>query len=181
MNLKTADLCDACADVAVCALPWRGYGQRKGFAGRIRTVRAGRDMSRVRDLVNQPGDDQVLVVDGGGSLNHALFGDVLGAIALRNGWAGLVVHGAIRDSVELDAMDLGVKALGTAPRRAERLDTGEVDVPLYFGGVNFVPGLRLVADADGVVVLPPGLSERDMAVEDAVATNATYALTGAAG
>lgn len=178
MSLKTADLCDACADVQVCALPWRGYGQRRAFAGRIRTVRAGRDMSRVRDMVNQPGHDQVLVVDGGGSLAHALLGDVLGSIAVRNGWAGCVIHGAVRDTVELASLDIGVKALGTAPRRADRLNTGEIDVPLYLGGVNFVPGQRLVADDDGVVLLPPGLSETAIAVESAMATNAAYALTG---
>ncbi len=93
-------------------------------------------MSRIRDLVAEPGHDQVLVVDGGGSLARALLGDVLAGMAQRNGWAGFVIHEAIRD----------------------------VDVALHFGGVDFVPARRLVADVDGVIVLPPGLSASDIPV-----------------
>lgn len=164
MNLKTADLCDACDDAQACVLPFRSHGQRRAFAGRIRTVRAGQDVSRIRDLVAEPGHDQVLVVDGSGSLARALLGDVLAGMAQRNGWAGFVIHEAIRDAVELDAMDIGVKALGTAPR----LGTGEVDATLRFGGVDFVPARRLVADVDGVIVSPPGLSASDIPVENAL-------------
>ena len=118
----------------------------------------------MRNAVNQPGHDQVLVIDGGGSLARALFGDVMAEIASRNGWAGLVINGAIRDSVEIDAMDIGVKALGTVPRRGERTGAGEVDVPVSFGGIEFTPGNRLVADEDGVIVLPAGVRESDIDV-----------------
>lgn len=175
MTHKTADLCDACDDAQACALPLRGYGRRRAFSGTIRTIRCFEDIALMRDLVGQSGHDQVLVIDGGGSLARALFGDVMADKALRNGWAGLVVHGVVRDSVEIDAMDIGVKALGTVPRRAGRSGAGELDVPVSFGGVTFTPGQRLVADEDGVIVLPAGLHERDIAVADALAATAAYA------
>ena len=175
MTPKTSDLCDACADAQVCTLPLRSYGQRRAFAGPIRTIRCFEDIALMRDVVGQPGHGQVLVIDGGGSLARALFGDVMADKALRNGWAGLVIHGAIRDAVEIDAMDIGVKALGTVPRRGERTGAGEVEVPLHFGGITFTPGLTLVADEDGVILLPPGLTEHDIAVADALAATAAYA------
>ena len=175
MTLKTSDLCDACDEALACALAFRGWGRRRAFAGNIRTIRCHEDIALMRDMVSAPGNGSVLVIDGGGSLARALFGDVMAANASRNGWAGLVIHGAIRDGAEIDAMDIGVKALGTVPRRGERTGAGEVDVPVHFGGVTFTPGLRLVADDDGVIVLPPGIAERDIRVEDALAATAAYA------
>jgi regulator of ribonuclease activity A len=177
MTLKTSDLCDACAEALACAMPFRSYGRRRTFAGTIRTIRCFEDIALMRDAVNQPGDDRVLVIDGGGSLARALFGDVMADIAARNGWAGLVIHGVIRDSVEIDRMEIGVKALGTVPRRGERAGSGEVDVPVQFGGITFTPGQRLVADEDGVIVLPAGLKETDIPVQGALAATASYAAT----
>ena len=178
MTLKTSDLCDACDAALPCALPLRGWGRRRSFSGNIRTIRCHEDIALMRDVVGQPGHGQVLVIDGGGSLNRALFGDVMAALAARNGWSGLVIHGAIRDGVEIDQMDVGVKALGTVPKRGERTGAGEVDVPVTFGGVTFHPGRRLVADDDGVIVLPEGISEADIEVADALAATAAYAATG---
>lgn len=175
MTLKTSDLCDACDGARASALAWRGYGRRRAFAGTIRTIRCHEDIGLMRATVGQAGHGQVLVIDGGGSLARALFGDVMAEVAMRNGWAGLVIHGAIRDSVEIDAMDIGVKALGTVPRRGERTGAGETDVPVTFGGVTFTPGHRLVADDDGVIVLPAGLTEDDIDVAGAVAATAAYA------
>ncbi|MDB5943591.1 MAG: putative regulator of ribonuclease [Ramlibacter sp.] len=175
MTLKTSDLCDACAEALACALPLRGWGRRRAFSGNIRTIRCHEDIGLMRDVVSSPGNGDVLVIDGGGSVARALFGDVMAANASRNGWAGLVINGAIRDGVEIDGMDIGVKALGTVPRRGERTGAGEVDVPVSFGGVTFTPGLRLVADEDGVIVLPHGLTERDIRVDDALAATAAYA------
>jgi len=175
MTFKTSDLCDACDGALACALPFRGFGRRRAFAGTIRTIRCHEDIALMRDVVGQPGRDQVLVIDGGGSLARALFGDVMADMAQRNGWAGLVINGAIRDAVEIDAKDIGVKALGTVPRRGERTGAGEVDVPVRFGGITFTPGHRLVADEDGVIVLPGGMVEGDIDVEGAVAATAAYA------
>ena len=172
---KTSDLCDACEDAQACTLPLRGYGAHRAFAGHIRTIRCHEDIALMRDLVNQPGFGQVLVSDRGGSMARAIFGDVMAGVASRNGWAGLVINGAIRDGHEIDGMDIGVKALGTVPKRGERKGAGEQDVAVSFGGLTFVPGRRLVADDDGVIVLPEGLTESDIRVEDVVAATAAYA------
>lgn len=180
MTLKTSDLCDACDAALACALPLRGWGRHRAFAGTIRTVRCHEDIALMRDVVAQPGHGQVLVIDGGGSLARALFGDVMAALAVRNGWSGLVIHGAIRDGVEIDAMELGVKALGTVSKRGERTGAGEVDVPVTFGGITFTPGRRLVADEDGVIVLPEGVTEDDIRVDDAIAATAAYAAAAGA-
>ena len=106
--------------------------------------------SKASDYVN----GHVLVVDGGGSLRTALVGDLIAGIAVERGWAGLVVFGAVRDSVAIDLLDLGVKALGTNPRKSTKTGSGERDVPVTFGGTTFRPRDQLWSDEDGVVVLP---------------------------
>jgi regulator of ribonuclease activity A len=111
---------------------------------------------------------------------RALFGDVMAELAARNGWAGLVIHGVVRDADELNTIDIGVKALGTVPKRGNRTGAGERDVSVHFGGVTFTPGDHLVADADGVIVLPTGLTVADIAVHDVVAATAAYAADPAA-
>lgn len=178
MTPKTADVCDACAQAQACVLPFQGYGQVRAFAGRIRTLRLDGGILPLRELVHQDGDDQVLVIDAAALGARAVFGDVMAQLALRKRWAGVIVHGYIRDSVEIDAMAIGVKALGTLPQRAELAGGGALDVPLAFGGVRFAPGARVLADADGVVLLPGGLHERDIAVADTVAATAAYARGG---
>lgn len=177
---KTTDLCDARDDVQACALLFQSYGVRRFFTGPMRTLRCHEDIGLMRDTVSQPGHGQVLVIDGGGSIARALFGDVMAELAARNGWAGVVIHGAVRDAIELNAIDIGVKALGTVPKRGSRTGAGERDVPLHFGGVTFKPGDHLVADADGVIVLPSGLRAADIEVAEVVAATAAYAAGPAA-
>jgi regulator of ribonuclease activity A len=94
----------------------------------------------------------VLVVDGQGSLHTALVGDLIAGLAQANGWAGLVVNGAVRDVEALAALDIGIKALGSNPRKSAKLGAGQVDAPVIFGGVTFRPGAQLYSDEDGVVV-----------------------------
>jgi regulator of ribonuclease activity A len=153
--MSVADLCDANEDTAeVCILPFIDYGARRSFSGPIRTVRCHEDNSLVKATLAEPGYGRVLVVDGGGSLRRALLGDMLAADAVRNGWAGVVINGAVRDTAVLAGMDLGIKALGSNPMRGAKRGEGVVDTPVAFGGVVFVPGDMLHADSDGVVVLP---------------------------
>jgi regulator of ribonuclease activity A len=154
-TISVADLCDANEDeIEVCELQFRDFGGRVAFAGPIRTVRCHEDNSLVKATLAEPGEGCVLVVDGGGSLHRALVGDVLGADAVKNGWAGIIVHGAVRDSSVLATLEIGIKALGTHPMRSVKRGDGVVDTPVAFGGVVFVPGDRLVADEDGVAILP---------------------------
>lgn len=151
----TADLVDQYgAELRVCDVQFRQFGGQRVFSGPVRTVSCHEDNGLLRDLVRTPGVGCVLVVDGGGSLHAALVGDVLAGAAVQNGWAGLVIHGAVRDSAALAGLGLGIKALGTNPRKSGKTGTGAVDVPVTFGGVTFQPGDVLHADDDGIVLLP---------------------------
>ena len=152
-GMSTADLSDAEGDrLRPCSLPWRSFGGRPSFAGQAATVACRDDNALVRGALSQPGRGQVLVVDGGGSLDTALVGDVLAGLALLHGWSGLLVHGAVRDVVGLAGLELGVFALGTNPRRGRREGTGVQGAAVTFGGVTIRPGSRVFADEDGVLV-----------------------------
>jgi len=155
----TADLCDDHGDrLQVCEPVFHVFGGRKAFHGPISTIRCFEDNSRVKEAVESPGAGHVLVVDGGGSRRRALLGDKLGEAAVRNGWAGVIIHGCIRDSAELGRMDLGIRALGTIPLRSDKRGEGERDVPVWFAGVTFRPGEFVYVDEDGVIVAPVALT-----------------------
>ncbi|MCX5336740.1 ribonuclease E activity regulator RraA [Streptomyces sp. NBC_00140] len=153
--IPTADLVDQYGTaLRVCDLQFRQFGAHRGFAGPVRTVSCHEDNGLLRDLLRTPGDGAVLVVDGDGSLRTALVGDLIAGAAQDNGWAGLVLHGAVRDSVALAGLRLGIKALGTIPRKSAKDAAGAVDTPVTFGGVTFRPGDILHADDDGIALLP---------------------------
>ena len=157
MSWTTCDLYDAHEGVArVPQIAWRDFGGRTRFAGPVVTVKCFEDNSRIKALGATPGEGRVLVVDGEGGLRCALVGDMIGADFHRNGWAGLVIWGAVRDTAELGRLDLGVKALGAIPRKSVRRGEGVVDVELAFGGVAWRPGDVLFADEDGVILLDAG-------------------------
>jgi regulator of ribonuclease activity A len=122
------------------------------MAGPISTVRCLEDNSQVKAAVESPGLGRVLVVDGGMSLRRALLGGNLAAAAARNGWAGLWIHGAVRDVAELRAQPIAIWALGHVPLPTERQGQGLRDVPLLIDGTPVRPGEHLVADEDGFVV-----------------------------
>ena len=149
----TADICDAYADrVQVCEPLFQAYGGITAMHGGVSTVRCFEDNSRVKDAVESPGQGRILIVDGGGSRRHALFGGNLGKAAVKNGWAGVIIYGCIRDSAELGGMKLALRALGTMPLRSEKRGEGERDMPVRFAGVTFRPGDYVYADEDGIVV-----------------------------
>ncbi len=159
MEIKTTDLCDAHENkVSVCSPVFRRFGGARSFHGVISTVRCFEDNSKVREALSKPGAGRVLVVDGGGSLRCALVGDQLALLAQKNGWAGIVVYGCIRDSEAMAGVPIGVRALASHPLRSLKRGVGETDVPVVFAGVTFVPGHCLYADADGVIVSPDPLS-----------------------
>ncbi|WP_347125001.1 ribonuclease E activity regulator RraA [Microbacterium sp. SY138] len=153
MPVATADLYDQLGEgIQSLSLQLRSFGRRTAFDGPIRTVRCFEDNAIVKSVLASPGEGAVLVVDGAGSLETALMGDLIAASAVANGWAGVVINGAIRDSVAIDALDLGVKALGTNPRKSAKLGAGERDVTLVITGVVFRPGAHLYSDEDGILV-----------------------------
>lgn len=153
VQVSTADLYDEHGDgLQSCSLQLRHVGGRTQFTGVVSTIRCHRDNALVKSTLNSPGEGRVLVVDGGGSLESALVGDLIAGAAVENGWAGVVVHGAVRDSVAIGGLPLGLLALGTNPRKSAKDGVGDVDVPVSFGGVEFVPGATLWADEDGILV-----------------------------
>jgi regulator of ribonuclease activity A len=153
MSSTTADLCDEMGDAVRVAEPvFRDYGGVRAFSGEIETLRVFEDNALVRPTLETAGRGRVLVVDGGGSVRTALLGGQLAALAVQNGWSGVVIFGAVRDIAELGNTRLGVKALAAAPRRSAKQGKGERGVPVKFAGVEFRPGDRLWADEDGLLV-----------------------------
>ena len=138
------------------ALPpvFKNFGGKARFAGPISTVRCLDDNSVVKAALEEPGAGRVLVVDGGASLRRALVGGNIAAGAAKNGWAGIVVDGCVRDSAELAAADVGIRALGLMPLPTDRKNQGLRDVAVQIQGVTVRPGEWLVADEDGIVVMP---------------------------
>lgn len=157
MSTATTDLSDAHTDLLHVDPLFRHFGGAHAFHGPIRTVKCHEDNSKVRELLEQPGHGAVLVVDGGGSLRCALVGGMLAELAYKNGYAGIVVFGCVRDSVELAAAPVGVMALAAHPRKSDKRNHGFVDVLVTFGGVVFTPGAWLYADDDGIVIAPKAI------------------------
>lgn len=131
---------------------FRDYGGRIAFCGPVATLRVPDDNSKVREAVESPGEGRVLVVDGGGAMGYALFGGNLGKLAEENGWAGVVINGCVRDTAELAACAIGVKALAAHPKRSDKRGRGDMDVAVNFAGIKIRPGDWLYADGDGIVV-----------------------------
>jgi regulator of ribonuclease activity A len=161
-EFSTCDLCDAHkarllaqTEGGFRVLPpvFRDFGGRLKFAGPVSTVKCFEDNTLVKAAVDSPGQGRVLVVDGGGSLRRALLGGNLAAAAARNGWAGVVIDGCVRDVGELAACDVGIRALAALPLPTDKRSEGQRDVALQVQGVWVRPGDWLYADADGIVVM----------------------------
>ncbi|MCG5494848.1 MULTISPECIES: ribonuclease E activity regulator RraA [Ectothiorhodospira] len=152
----TADLCDEHedGDIQVCEPIFRDFGGEKAFSGEIVTLKCFEDNSKVREMLGTDGRGKVLVVDAGGSMRCAMLGDQLAILAVKNGWAGVVMYGCIRDSRACGALSLGVKAMATHPLKSRKMGVGQENIPVRFAGVEFRPGDLLFADEDGIVVRP---------------------------
>lgn len=151
----TADICDAYPEsVQVADQPFRDYGGVRTFSGQVETVRCFEDNSLVRRALEQPGEGRVLVVDGGTSMRVALLGDRLGAIAIQNGWAGVVIEGCVRDVAALRELPIGIRALGSNPRPSIKRSQGQLGVMVRLGRMDVRAGWWLYADADGTIALP---------------------------
>jgi regulator of ribonuclease activity A len=149
----TADLYDEHGDaLQSVSLQFQNLGGVPQFSGPVRTVRCFRDNGLVKAILNSPGDGAVLVVDGGGSLESALMGDLIAQAAVDNGWAGVIINGAIRDRVAIAGLPLGVKALGSNPRKSAKDGVGDEDIEIEIAGVVFRPGATVYSDEDGILV-----------------------------
>ncbi|WP_426979651.1 ribonuclease E activity regulator RraA [Pseudarthrobacter sp. O4] len=152
-TVNTADLYDERGEeLDSVALQFQSLGGRSHFSGPARTIRCFEDNALVKSTLATPGGGAVLVVDGSGSLRTALMGDMIAASAVTNGWAGVVVNGAIRDRTAIAELPLGVKALGSNPRKSAKAGAGDLDVELEIDGVMIRPGAMIWCDPDGMLV-----------------------------
>ncbi|WP_070121023.1 ribonuclease E activity regulator RraA [Bacillus marinisedimentorum] len=161
MNVKTADLCDDYAsELAICKKEFKHFGKVKRFYGPIHTVDVFEDNVLVREALETVPEGSVLVVDGGGSRNVALMGDRLGDIAVSRKLAGVIIHGCVRDSADLNELEVGIRALGTVPLKSKKEGKGERDIVLSFGEIEWTPGHYVYADEDGIVVASRNVIEQ---------------------
>jgi regulator of ribonuclease activity A len=153
MSLSVPDICDTFPDdVRVLEPLFRNYGGRLKFSGEIVTVKCHEDNSLVKETIRTEGRGRIIVVDGGASMRCALLGDMLAAMALDNGWSGLLIFGCVRDVEIVSTIDIGVRALNCHPRKSEKRGQGQLDVSVSFAGVTIAPGDYLYADENGIVV-----------------------------
>ena len=158
MSFATTDLCDdhpqLLEDGRLAVLPpvFQHYGQRSSFCGRVTTLKVFEDNALVRSTLEAPGNGNVLVIDGGASMRRALVGGQLALLAQDNGWAGIVVDGCVRDSDEINACEIGVRALGAHPQKSSKKGVGERNMRVVISGVAVNPGDWVYADADGVLI-----------------------------
>ena len=158
MANATADLYDAHGETLQVLTPmFRDFGGRRAFEGPAATLKVFEDNSLVRAALEEPGQGRVLVVDGGGSLRCALVGDQLGVLGVKNGWAGILVYGCVRDADALGALQIGIKALATNPRKSVKKGEGTRDTVLRFADAVITPGNYVYADTDGIVIAESSL------------------------
>jgi len=154
-TVSTADLYDEHGEaLQSCDLQFRQFGGRSAVTGTAVTVRCFQDNALLKSVLSEPGEGRVLVVDGGGSLHIALMGDLIAGLGVANGWAGVIINGAVRDVAVLRTLALGIKALGSNPRKSGKTGAGERDVPVSFGGITVRSGDQVTSDDDGIVVHP---------------------------
>ena len=154
MNETTCDISDKLhPNVQYLAPVYKNYGAKTSFSGHIVTVKCYEDNSLVEVALKTNGKDSVLVIDAGGSMNCAMLGDKRATDAIKNEWEGILVHGLIRDSVAINGMELGIRALGVYPLKSIKNGVGDSNLIVNFSGVTFTPGEYLYADEDGVIVV----------------------------
>ncbi|MDX2003011.1 MAG: ribonuclease E activity regulator RraA [Chitinophagales bacterium] len=151
-QFSTADLSDAHSNVQAVGDVFKSFGAVTAFYGIIHTVQVFEDNVLVKAALETDGKGKVLVVDGRASLKVALMGDNLAALAIKNGWEGVVINGAIRDSKAINAMGIGVRALGTNPLKSVKKGLGQNQISVNFAGLEFVPGHYIYVDDDGILV-----------------------------
>jgi regulator of ribonuclease activity A len=158
MTFSTCDICDSSEDrlvsgeLSVFPPIFMRFGQSTQFCGPATTLKVFEDNGMVRSTLETAGNGHVLVIDGGGSFRCALVGGNLAKLAETNGWAGIVVHGCIRDVEEINLCNIGVRALATMPLRSIKKGGGERDLRITIAGVSIRPGDWIYADLDGVLV-----------------------------
>lgn len=160
MEFKTADLCDRYSEIEhfqIAEPIFRSFGQKTAFCGQVTTLKVFEDNILLRKTLEEKGENRVLVVDGGGSHRCALFGGNLARLGYENGWQGMIIYGCIRDSVEINQMPIGIRALHTHPLKSHKKGHGDRDILITFAGINFRRDHSVYVDEDGIIVSPDPL------------------------
>jgi len=158
MEYSTSDLCDTYVDLVDVVEPmFASFGGRSSFGGQIVTIKCFEDNGLLQELVQQPGEGRVLLIDGGGSMRRALVDADIAAAATDNGWEGIICYGCVSHVDALEELDLGIQAIASIPVAAEGEGVGETDVAVNFGGVTFLPEDHVYADTTGVILSPDAL------------------------
>ncbi|MBF9001824.1 MULTISPECIES: ribonuclease E activity regulator RraA [Vibrio] len=153
MEYNTSALCDIYLDqVDVVEPMFSNFGGSASFAGQVTTVKCFEDNGLIREALEQDGLGRVLLIDGGGSLRRALIDSEIAALAEENEWEGIIVYGCVREIDDLEDMNIGIQALASIPVGAVSKSIGEVDVPVNFGGVTFLPEDYIYADSTGIIL-----------------------------
>jgi regulator of ribonuclease activity A len=155
MTFTTTNLCDQFGDTHHLQIGepiFLRFGGRSAFSGQVTTLKVFEDNVLIRKVLEETVTDGVLVIDGGGSHRCALLGGNLSRLACENGWAGIIVYGCIRDSVEINELPIGLRALHTHPLKSHKRGTGDRDKLISFAGINFRTGNYVYVDEDGIVV-----------------------------
>ncbi|GAD80873.1 ribonuclease E activity regulator RraA [Vibrio ezurae] len=166
MEYNTSALCDVYLDqVDVVEPMFSNFGGSASFAGQVTTIKCFEDNGLIREVLDQSGQGRVLLIDGGGSLRRALIDAEIASLAEENEWEGIVVYGSVREVDELEDMNIGIQALASIPVGASQTDVGEVDVPVNFGGVSFLPEDYIYADNTGIILSQEAL-DTNFEIED---------------
>jgi len=153
MAFFTADICDEHSEkVSVLESGYRNYGGADKCQGRIVTIKLDRNNSDLIKLLrDEDGTGKIVVVD----VERAYFavvGENLMKFARDNNYAGIIVNGYIRDTLQIRDIPVALYAIGTCPRKYIPTTQGERSISVSFGGIDINDGDYLYADTDGVIV-----------------------------
>lgn len=166
MEYNTSLLCDIYAETIDVVEPLlTNFGGRSSFAGEVVTIKCFESVGLIYKTLEENGAGKVLLIDGGGSLRRALINAHIAELAVENDWEGIVVNGCIREVDALEELDIGIQAITAIPVGAEDNEVGDLNVPVNFAGVSFLPEDILYADSTGIVISPEPLELDD--IEDA--------------
>lgn len=155
MRIDTSELCDIYSDQVDVVEPiFSSFGGKSSFFGKITTVKCFENNGLIAEVLEENGEGRVLLVDGGGAVRRALIDAEMAQLATDNGWEGIIVNGAVRQLDVLETLDIGIQALAPIPVGASSDTHGEVDTPVNFGGVTFLPEDYIYADLTGIILSP---------------------------
>lgn len=161
MTFTTASLCDTYSkshNLQIAEPLFISYGAKTAYCGQITTIKTFEDNTLITNVLQEPGQNRILVIDGGGSKRCALIDANIAQIAVDSGWEGIIINGCIRDAAIIATLSIGIRALQTHPLKPHKQDHSDRDQLISFAGVNFKKDNFLYADMDGIIVSDTMLS-----------------------